>query len=30
MPFAAAFANGFVLEKRTHLEGVYEVVFVGK
>jgi len=22
MPFAVAFANGFVLEKRTHLEGV--------
>jgi hypothetical protein len=23
MPFAAAFANGFVLEKRTHFGGVY-------
>jgi hypothetical protein len=23
MPFAAAFANGFVLEKRTHFSGVY-------
>src|ERR1017187_2887850 len=30
MSFAMDFANGFVLEKRTHLEGVGGVVFIEK